>query len=26
MKRTDAYRKQNFLTTHEEIARAMGYE
>lgn len=25
MKRTDEYRKQNFLDTHEEIARAMGY-
>jgi len=25
MQRTDAYRKQNFLTTHPEIARAMGY-
>ena len=26
MQRTDAYRKQNFMDTHEEIARAMGYE
>jgi len=26
MQRTDAYRKQNFLDTHPEIARAMGYE
>ena len=26
MKRTDAYRKQNFMDTHPEIARAMGYE
>jgi MoaA/NifB/PqqE/SkfB family radical SAM enzyme len=26
MQRTDAYRKQNFLDTHAEIARAMGYE
>ena len=26
MKQTDAYRKQNFLDTHPEIARAMGYE
>lgn len=26
MKRTDDYRKQNFLTTHPEIAKAMGYE
>jgi hypothetical protein len=26
MQRTDAYRKQNFLDTHSEIARAMGYE
>jgi len=25
MQRTDAYRKQNFLDTHPEIARAMGY-
>jgi hypothetical protein len=25
MQRTDAYRKQNFLGTHPEIARAMGY-
>ena len=26
MKRTDEHRKQNFMDTHEEIARAMGYE
>lgn len=26
MTQTDAYRKQCFLTTHPEIARAMGYE
>ena len=26
MKETDAYRKQNFLDTHKEIAEAMGYE
>lgn len=26
MQRTDAYRKQNFMTTHPEIAKAMGYE
>lgn len=26
MKRTDKYRKQNFMDTHPEIARAMGYE
>jgi MoaA/NifB/PqqE/SkfB family radical SAM enzyme len=26
MQRTDNYRKQNFLNTHHEIARAMGYE
>ena len=26
MKRTDAYRKQNFMDTHSEIARAMGYD
>ncbi len=26
MKRTDAYRKQNFMDTHPEIAKAMGYE
>ena len=26
MKRTDEYRKQNFMDTHPEIARAMGYE
>jgi MoaA/NifB/PqqE/SkfB family radical SAM enzyme len=26
MQRTDAYRKQNFLDTHAEIARAMGYD
>lgn len=26
MQRTDAYRKQNFTTTHPEIAKAMGYE
>lgn len=25
MQRTDAYRKQNFLTTHKDIAVAMGY-
>ena len=25
MKQTDAYRKQNFMDTHPEIARAMGY-
>ena len=25
MQRTDAYRKQNFMTTHLEIAEAMGY-
>jgi hypothetical protein len=25
MQRTDTYRKQNFLNTHPEIARAMGY-
>ena len=26
MQRTDAYRKQNFMDTHLEIAEAMGYE
>jgi len=26
MKQTDAYRKQNFMDTHVEIAKAMGYE
>ena len=26
MQRTDAYRKQNFMDTHPEIAEAMGYE
>jgi hypothetical protein len=26
MLQTDEYRKQSMLTTHEEIARAMGYE
>jgi len=26
MKQTDAYRKQNFMITHPEIAKAMGYE
>jgi MoaA/NifB/PqqE/SkfB family radical SAM enzyme len=26
MKQTDEYRKQNFLDTHYEIAKAMGYE
>jgi hypothetical protein len=26
MQRTDAYRKQSLLTTHPEIAKAMGYE
>jgi MoaA/NifB/PqqE/SkfB family radical SAM enzyme len=26
MQQTDEYRKQSMLTTHEEIARAMGYE
>jgi hypothetical protein len=26
MQQTDAYRKQNFMDTHPEIARAMGYE
>jgi MoaA/NifB/PqqE/SkfB family radical SAM enzyme len=26
MKRTDAYRKENFADTHPEIAKAMGYE
>jgi MoaA/NifB/PqqE/SkfB family radical SAM enzyme len=26
MKQTDAYRKQNFIDTHPEIAKAMGYE
>lgn len=26
MQQTDAHRKQNFIDTHEEIARAMGYE
>ena len=26
MQRTDDYRKESFLTTHTEIARAMGYE
>jgi hypothetical protein len=26
MKRTDEYRKQNFMNTHSEIAKAMGYE
>lgn len=26
MKQTDAYRKQNFMDTHPEIAKAMGYE
>ena len=26
MKRSDAYRKQNFMDTHLEIALAMGYE
>jgi hypothetical protein len=25
MKQTDEYRKQSMMTTHEEIARAMGY-
>ena len=25
MKQTDAYRKQNFMDTHPEIAKAMGY-
>ena len=25
MKRTDTYRKQNFMDTHPEIAKAMGY-
>jgi hypothetical protein len=25
MQRTDAYRKQNFIDTHPEIAGAMGY-
>jgi hypothetical protein len=25
MQRTDEHRKQNFMDTHEEIARAMGY-
>ena len=26
MQRTDAYRKQNFMDTHSEIAKAMGYD
>jgi hypothetical protein len=26
MQTTDKYRKQSFLDTHTEIARAMGYE
>ena len=26
MKKTDQYRKQSFEDTHQEIARAMGYE
>lgn len=26
MKKTDEYRKQNFMDTHPEIARAMGYD
>lgn len=26
MKQTDSYRKQNFMDTHPEIAKAMGYE
>lgn len=26
MKRTDAHRKQNFMDTHPEIAKSMGYE
>ena len=26
MQQTDAYRKQNFMNTHAEIAKAMGYE
>ena len=26
MKQTDTYRKQNFMDTHAEIARAMGYK
>jgi hypothetical protein len=26
MKQTDTYRKQNFMDTHPEIAKAMGYE
>lgn len=26
MKQTDAYRKQNFMDTHPEIAQAMGYQ
>lgn len=26
MKQTDSYRKQNFMDTHPEIARAMGYD
>jgi MoaA/NifB/PqqE/SkfB family radical SAM enzyme len=26
MQRTDAYRKQNFMDTHPEIAKAMGYD
>jgi MoaA/NifB/PqqE/SkfB family radical SAM enzyme len=26
MQRTDAFRKQNFMDTHPEIAKAMGYE
>lgn len=26
MQRTDAYRKENFMDTHPEIAKAMGYE
>lgn len=25
MQQTDAYRKQNFMDTHPEIAKAMGY-
>ena len=25
MQRTDSYRKQNFVDTHPEIAKAMGY-
>ena len=26
MKQTDEYRGQNFMNTHPEIAKAMGYE